>query len=112
MASNLSNVIDRVLLTVLFRRSTILCKYPTLQAQSPPEENASPKGESVAGYEKEETMLLSSHYVIKLCEFIKERWNIHQNIRAMILGVRLAYGKIQEERGVKVSGEIVSRQHK
>ncbi|CAD7078607.1 unnamed protein product [Hermetia illucens] len=35
---------------------------------------------------------------MELCEFIKERRNIHQNIRAMIRGIRLTYGKAQDER--------------
>lgn len=31
--------------------------------------------------------------VMKLSEFIKERQNIHQNIKAMIRGIRLTYEK-------------------
>lgn len=41
--------------------------------------------------------------------FIKERQNIYQNIRAMIGGIRLSYGKVRGERIVKAFGEKVSQ---
>lgn len=43
-----------------------------------------------------------------LCEFIKEHGNIHQSIRVMIRGIRLVFGKAQDEKKVKVSSEKMS----
>ncbi|CAD7088746.1 unnamed protein product [Hermetia illucens] len=46
---------------------------------------------------------------MELFEFIKERMSIHKNIRAMIRGIRLAYGKTQDERRGKLSTEKVNQ---
>lgn len=37
--------------------------------------------------------------IMELCEFIKDRKNIHQNIRAMISCIRMTYGRDQKEKG-------------
>lgn len=47
-----------------------------------------------------------SKKIIELCEFFKERRNIHQYVRAMIRGILLAYGK-EDEREMKTSSEKV-----
>lgn len=41
-------------------------------------------------------------------ELITEHRNIHENARAMIRGIRLVYGKAQNERGVNTSSEKVT----
>lgn len=44
---------------------------------------------------------------MELCEFMKERWNIHHNIGEMIRGIRLVHSKTQDEWTEKGSNENV-----
>ncbi|CAD7081211.1 unnamed protein product [Hermetia illucens] len=46
----------------------------------------------------------------ELCEFIKERRNIHQNIRALIRGIKLSYIRVLEEKNSQASVGKVTRE--
>lgn len=50
-------------------------------------------------------------WMMELCEFIKELLNLHHNmsIRTTIIGIRLVYGKAQDEKGVKASNDEFSQ---
>ncbi|CAD7084862.1 unnamed protein product [Hermetia illucens] len=123
VASNVTSVREELELAPVmdpFRRSSIFRRSPPTRAQAPT--IATPSGKRIAGVFEEEESLTPIHpsdalgndqsgaaftalgkKIMELCEFIKERRNIHQNIRAMIRGIRLTYGKAQVERIGKVN---------